>query len=458
MNHRFTRRQFVRSQLALALAAGAFPAIIPASALGKEGKPSPGNRLSVAAIGTGPQGRGVMNGFLGQADAQVVAVCDVKKDNLELARDAVNKRYGNSDCKTYGDFRELLGRKDIDAVLIATPDHWHCHVATAAARAGKDIYLEKPMGLSLAEDQILRKAVQKHQRVFQFGTQQRSSREFYKAISLVRAGRIGKLKQINVWSAASRPGGSTAPIPAPANMDYDFWLGPARVTPYTLGKSADEGAWKTWWFNTDYALGFVAGWGVHPLDIALWGHPAMMHAPMEIEGKAIIPTEGFCNTSVAWNVDFIFGDGVCMNFRGTRDGYDQINAMNDMTPFEAKYGKIADHGTAFEGTDGWVMVHRGLLRTHPESLAEEDTTLKDQVLVRSGNHVRNLLECIRSRKRTVCPIDEAVQADTLCQVSDIATRLERRLRFDPVKEKFAKDDEANRKLALRAMRKPWKLA
>jgi predicted dehydrogenase len=458
MNRTLTRRQFLRTNLALALAAGAFPTILPASALGKNGRPAPNSRLAVGAIGVGPQGRGVLRGFLAQADAQVIAVCDVKQDQLELARQAVNRQYGNTDCQTCGDFRDLLARSDLDAVLIATPDHWHCHVATAAARAGKDMYLEKPMGMSLAEDQILRKAVRKHKRIFQFGTQQRSSSEFQKAVALVRAGRIGKLKQINVWSAASKPGGSTAPIAAPGNMNYDLWLGPARATPYTLGKTADEGAWKTWWFNYDYALGFLAGWGVHPLDIALWAHPAMMRGAMEIEGKAIIPTEGACDTAVAWSVDFTFADGVRLNFRGTPNGIEQRNAMNDMTPFEAKYGKIADHGTAFEGTDGWVLVHRGLLRTHPESLAEEAAALTGVLPIRSPNHVRNFLDGVKSRVPAVCSIEDAVQADLLCHLSDIATRLERKLKFDPLKEKFIKDAGANRKLVLRPMRKPWKLA
>ena len=205
MKTRINRRSFLRTNITLAFAASAFPSIIPASALGRAGKVAPGNRIAVGCIGTGPQGRGVMNGFLSQPDAQVVAVCDVKLDQLELARGDVNKRYENSDCATYGDFRDLLARKDIDAVLIATPDHWHVPVAVTAARAGKDMYLEKPMGLSLAEDQMLRRAVQKNKRVFQFGTQQRSGREFWRACQLVRNGRIGRLKHINVWSPASAP-------------------------------------------------------------------------------------------------------------------------------------------------------------------------------------------------------------------------------------------------------------
>lgn len=454
MNRNLTRRSFIRTNVTLALAAGAFPSIVPAAALGRQGQTAANSRIVAGAIGVGPQGRGVMGGFLSRTSAQVVAVCDVKKDQLELARKQVNDRYQNADCATYEDFRALLARKDIDAVLIATPDHWHVYVAVAAAQAGKDMYLEKPMGLSLAEDQVLRKAIKKHKRVFQFGTQQRSSREFQRACELVRTGRIGQLKQINVWCAASHPGGSTAPAPVPDTINYDFWLGPARFTPYTADKCLAEG--KTWWFNSDYALGFIAGWGVHPLDIALWGYPQMMKAPIEVQGNAIIPTEGACDTAVAWKVDFTLAGGVRMDFRGTRNGYNQVNEMNDLSSFEAKYGKIADHGTAFEGTEGWVLVNRGLLRTHPEKLVEASIP-EDQQLRRSTHHVGNFLDGVRSREATVCPIEDSVQADLLCQLSDIASRLGRKLRFDPVKEKFIKDDEANRKLALRPARPPWKL-
>jgi hypothetical protein len=178
---------------------------------------------------------------------------------------------------------------------------------------------------------------------------------------------------------------------------------------------------------------------------------------MAIEGKAVIPTEGACNTAVAWKVNFNLAGEVRLDFRGTRNGYDQVNELNDLSPFEKKYGKIADHGTAFEGTDGWVLVNRGLLRTYPESLMEASIP-SDQQLRWSTHHVGNFLECVRSRAATVCPIEESVQADLLCQLSDIATRSGRPLRFDPRKEKFLKDSEANRKLALRPMREPWELA
>lgn len=461
MNQHITRRHFIHTKLTAALAAAAFPSILPGSVLGKNGKVTPGNRVTLGCIGVGPQGRGDMGGFLGQADVQVVGVCDVAKTNLEAARAQVNQKYHDAGCAVFGDYRELLARKDIDAVLIATPDHWHVPTAVSAARAGKDIYLEKPMGLSIAEDQLLRKTVRKHERIFQFGTQQRSSREFRRACELVRSGRIGKLKQINVWCAASRPGGSTTPALVPDGLDYERWLGPARFTPYTVDKCFDvsvPGAWKTWWYNYDYALGFVAGWGVHPLDIAYWAHPAMMTGVLEVEGKAIIPTEGACNTAIAWDVNFSFADGVVLRYKGTPNGYDKISEMNDLRPWHSRYGAAPDHGTAFEGTDGWVMVHRGGLHTHPESLAEEKPAAGDVHLTESPHHARNFVDSIKRRTPAICPIEDAVQADILCHLSDIAMRLNRKLKWDAAREHFVKDAEANHKLAMRPVRRPYQWA
>ena len=458
MKTNLTRREFLRSSATTALAAAALPGVLPATALGRGAAVAANSRIGLAIIGAGPQGRGVLGGFLGQPECQVVALADVMSSSREECRRQVNGQYKNQDCAVYSDFRQVLARPDVDVVLIATPDHWHVPAAIAAANAGKDMYVEKPMGVSFAEDQLLRAAVQKHKRMFQFGTQQRSSREFQRAVELVRNGRIGKLRSINVWCSASRPGGSTAAMATPPGLDYDFWLGPAPSKPYTDGKTFDNGpAWKTWWFNYDYALGFVAGWGVHPLDIALWGHPTMMAGPMEIEGKGVIPTSGACNTSVAWEVNFKFADGVTMRYRGTPNGYDTKTPMTDFADWTARYGKIGDHGTAFEGTEGWIEVHRGGLQTHPASLAEEKLPDGGWRSPQSSHHQRNLLQAVQTRRAAICPIEDAVQADLLCHLSDIATRVDGKLRFDPVKEKFLGNADANRRLALRPMRAPWQL-
>jgi predicted dehydrogenase len=399
-----------------------------------------------------------MGNFLAQPDCRVVALCDVAKRNLDAALTQVNQKYQSQDCATYSDYRELLARQDVDAVLIATPDHWHVPAAVAAARTRKDMYVEKPLGVSVAEDQLLRKVCQQNQRIFQFGTQQRSSGQFRLACELVRNGRLGKLQQINVWASASRPGGSTQPISPPPDLQYDRWLGPARETPYTEARAFDEGnAWKTWWYNYDYALGFIAGWGVHPLDIAYWGHPGMMKGTLDVEGKAVIPTEGACNTSIAWDVNFTFADGVRLAYRGTRNDSGP-NPMNDLSAWDKKYGKIVDHGTAFEGTEGWVLVDRTQIRTSPEKLVEEKFSAAEVNLIRSANHARNFLDAVKRRQPAICPIEDAVQADVLCHLSDIATRLNRKLKWDPAKERFVGDGEANGRLRMRPARAGWKWA
>jgi len=458
MNQQINRRNFLKTNVTLALAAGAFPSIIPASVLGREGQVAPGSRIGVALIGCGPQGRGDMNGALTQADARVLAVCDVWGNHAEGARKQVNDHYRDQDCRAYADFRELLARPDIDAVIVATPDHWHVPVSIAAVNAGKDVYLEKPMGLSLAENQLLRQAVVKQKRIFQFGTQQRSSREFQRAVALVRNGRLGKLQEIYVWSPASRPGGATNPSPVPATLNYDFWLGPAPATSYTPNKAEATSDWdKTWWYNSDYALGFVAGWGIHPLDIALWGHPEIFRGEMTVEGKAIFPKSGACNTSVAWDVNFTFADGVRLRFRGTPNEFNEKTPLTDFSEWQARFGlrDFPGHGTLFVGREGWVEVHRGGMRTSPEKLAEEPLPVGGWRPPQSLQHQRNFLECVRNHKPAICPIEDSVQADTLCHLSDIATRLERKLTFDPRAEKFIGDEEANRKLQLKTMRAPY---
>lgn len=441
-----SRRSFLKAGSA---ATAALPTFIPSFVLGAD---APSRRIQVGCIGVGPQGRGVMSNFLSQTDCRVVALCDVSKRNLDEAVKMVNGAYQDDAVKTLHDYRELISRPDIDALLIATPDHWHVPVALAAARAGKDMYLEKPMGLAIEEDQMLRRACQEKRIIFQFGTQQRSSQQFRLACELVRNGRLGKLQTINVWCSASRPGGSTTPVPPPADLDYDLWLGPAPQTPYTAGKAYDEGeAWKTWWYNYDYALGFIAGWGVHPLDIAYWGHPDMMRGVVEVTGAAEFPREGACNTSVAWDVKFKFADGVTMQYRGTPNGA-APSPLNDLGAWKKKYGQIVDHGTAFEGTDGWVMVDRTQIRTQPEHLIETKFGEKDIRLPRSSNHVRNFLDAIKRRQPAICPIEDSVQADILCHLSDIATRVGRPLKWDPSKEEFVGDAAANQRLKIRTQR------
>lgn len=455
-NESIDRRQFLKGAAGAALATAAFPAIIPSSALGADGAVAPSNRIVVACLGVGPQGAGVMGGFLGQKNCQVVAVCDVKTEQRDQACAKVNEAYGNSDCQSFLDFREVLARPDIDACLLAPPDHWHVPMGIAALRAGKHIYLEKPIGCSVGEAQALRKAVRETGKVFQFGTQQRSDRKFRAACELARSGMLGKLQTIYVWAPGSTPGGSTKLAPVPPTLDYERWLGPAPFRPYAENRCDATFDKKTWWFDTEYAAGFIAGWGIHPMDIAIWGAGDLMKGVVEVEGAGNYPCLGACNTATIWDVRLKFASGLEVVFAGSPNGGNASKPTGEIWPHEeelnAKFGKITTHGTVFEGADAWARVQRGELATSKPELAEADCPVK---LKASGNHVGNFLESIAKCERAISDIEDAVWGDTLCQISDIAARLRRKLRFDFGAERFIDDAEANRKLAMREMRAPW---
>lgn len=442
-SNEISRRGFLKTAAGAGVGVIGFPYIVSSSALGRAGNVAASNRITVGCVGVGPQGTGVMRNFMAQKDARVVAICDLKAPRRKEIKNLVDKHYQSNDCATYEDFRELVARDDIDVVLVATTDHWHVLVSLAAVRSGKDVYMEKPMSLSVAQDQAMREAVHRYGRKFQFGTQQRSSRNFRFACELALNERIGKLHTINVWSPGSASGGDPKPVPEPDWLDYDMWLGPAPYTPYTKDRCLN----RLWWHISDYALGFIAGWGIHPIDIALWGGGEKVACPVEIEGTGTWPSpDGVCDAAQNWDVVCKYSSGVTMNFTGWPCREEWLK----------RYGKIQGHGTVFEGTDGWVQVNRGGLTAHPKELLTTEFGPNDIQLTRSGNHVRNLLDCVKSRAETICNIDTAVQGDIVCQISDIAIRLEQKLKWDPEKERFLNSEPANRMLK-RSMRSPWHL-
>ncbi len=434
VDQRMTRRDFLKG----AVVAVAAPCVATASAVGAEARLSPSERIVMGCIGVGGRGTAVMQGFLGNSDVQVVAVCDVFENKRESVKRALERHYAAQlrkgeykGCAAYNDFRELLGREDIDAVLIATPDHWHVLAGIAAARAGKDMYVEKPLSVDIAEGRALVDAVKRYGRVFQFGTQQRSDREFRFACELVRNGRIGELKTIKVGSPASGERPVEPPIPVPKGLDYEMWLGPAPWAPYTQNRCQTH----LWYFISDYTMGFISGWGVHHVDIAQWGNNADMTAPVSYEGEGVFPKDGPCDTATAWEVECEYANGVKMLF--------------------ADNGKL-DQGVRFEGTDGWVFVRRGAIDANPKSLLKETIGPDEVHLGENKNHCRNFLDCVKSRKDPVSSIDAAHHSNSICQLSDIAIRTKRKLRWDPDQERFINDPEADRYLS-RAMRSPWHL-
>jgi predicted dehydrogenase len=313
---------------------------------------------------------------------------------------------------------------DIEAVVIATPDHWHVPIAMAAIRAGKDVYVEKPLGISMEQDKAIRAAVHQNAAVFQYGTQQRSFNQHCGfACELVRNGYIGELKAIHVVAPNGETGGNPTPQPVPKGLDYDMWLGPAPVTPYTHDRVFGTGRWHIY----DYALGFIAGWGAHPLDIAHWGYP---HIPVEIEGTGRIPTEGLFDTVVDWNLRGRYASGI---------------------EFTMKTG---GDKTTFVGTTGWVAASRGGISAEPASLLKVKIKPDEVHLLQDKHHYADFARCVLNRRTPVSNIDSAVQSDFISQLGDIAIRTKQKITWDPRTEKIVGDAA---RLMGRAMRAPWSI-
>ena len=438
-----------RSFLKKSAAATAAPYIIPSGALGNAHASPASERITIGHIGVGGRGTSLLNETIPLKDAQCVAVCDTFASRREAAAARIEDYYAKErargtyhGCAKYNDFRELLARDDIDAVIIATPDHWHVPLALAAARAGKDMYVEKPLGLSVREGQALRDAVNRYGAVFQYGTQQRSERNFRFACELVRNEKIGKLQRVEAWAPEGGSGGSTKEIPVPEDLDYDLWLGPAPWTPYTEHRCTARGGY---WIY-DNSLGFIAGWAVHPLDIAQWGMDADSTGPVEAEGTGTIPTDGLYNTIMTWDVTYRYANGVEL----------RSLSADIAAPIIEKYRPPKEHGTTFFGTEGWVSVDRGGIYADPHSLLDLDLGPDETHLYDSNDHRQNLLDCIKTRSETICPIEGAVRVDTLSQLGDIAIRLNRKIDWDSENEEIQGDPEAERMLS-RPMRSPWTL-
>ncbi|MCK5861671.1 MAG: Gfo/Idh/MocA family oxidoreductase [Candidatus Hydrogenedentes bacterium] len=438
MKQNITRRDFGRRSLAAT--AAALPMIVPSSVLGLAGTVAPSNRVVIGCIGVGNRARYLLESALQNKGAQVVAVCDVKTDCRDKAQGMVNSCYANQNCSAYIEHENVVEREDIDACIVGSCDHWHALHSLAATKTGKGVYCEKPLSVSMEQNQVLRAAVRKHKTVFQLGTQQRSDEKFLQACELVRNGRIGALKKINVWSPASISGGPTEEVPVPANLDYERWLGPAPSKAYT--KDRDSNDW--WWFIEEYALGFIAGWGIHPLDIALWGAGDLMRTPVVVEGTGVFPAEGLCNTAVGWKVALKYDSGIEIDFR------------SDPAPkkWTERYGFDNSHGTAFEGTEGWVAVNRGAITASREGLAGDKIKTDEIRLYKSRHHMKDFIESVRDGSDPISPIEEAVDGDAICHMSDIAIRLKRSIRWDPKTERFDNDEEANARLS-RVIRPPW---
>jgi predicted dehydrogenase len=446
---RLSRRDFLRSSVALAAGALGGPYIVPASVFGQN---APSNRVTLGIIGCGNQSTIDMSEFMKYPGCQIVAVCDVNRGSLgyktdkqflgrEPQRDFVNRFYAEKSasgtykgCDMYSDFRELLARKDIDAVAIIAPDHWHATMTVLAARAGKDIYCQKPLTLTVAEGQTMIKAVRKHRRILQTGSQYRSHATMRRACELVRNGRIGKLQRVETYVAANNfngPGPGWKAMPVPEGFDYDMWLGPAPEAPYHHDRCLYR-----FRFILDYSGGQTTNFGCHSNDVAHWAMGVDDTGPVEVENLgAEFPPKGD-----------LFDTPTKVAFRARYANGVTLDCKTDPLGF----------GARFEGTDGWLRVTSRGIVSEPAGIKDSVIAETEMRLPVSENHYHNFLDCVKSRKEPIEPVEIGHRTATLCHLGNIAMILDRKIKWNPRSEKIVGDSEAARMLS-RPMRGPWRV-
>jgi predicted dehydrogenase len=450
------RRRFLQKTLTAGAVSVGFPYLIPSSAMGFAGNVAPSERVTLGVIGTGNQGFQDMRGFLRKDDLQIIAVCDVNKGShgyktrdqymgREPARKLVNDYYAGNKrsgkhqaCDAYADFRDLLARDDIDAVLHALPDHWHAPVTILAAQAGKDIYGEKPFSLTIAEGQAMVKAVRKYGVVFQTGTHHRSvDRHLRFCCELIRNGRIGQLTKINCFLP---PHGLRTnisdwqPEPVPEGFDYDMWLGPAPWAPYHPNRCL-----YTFRFVQDHSGGEATNTGAHKFDIIQWANDSEHTGPVEIEdqGSELPPKDSLYDTISKNGFRARYANGVELTCRAQGE------------PFR---GSVAQ----FIGTEGQIDAGWSQFRTYPESLRTTVIGPNEIRLYESTDHYQNFIDCIKSRRDPIAAVEIGHRSTSVAHLANIAMLLKRKVHWDPENERFIGDDAANRMIG-KSMRAPWSL-
>ena len=433
------RRQFLRKTLA---AGAALPVLSPARSLAAAGVPPPSERIALGFIGLGSHGIGVnLKSFLNEPDAQVVALCDVDAAHLADAVSTVSSKYGTAKggshrgLFTTGDWREIVARDDIDAVVVSTPDHWHVLPSVAAARTGKDVFCEKPLTLTVHEGRVLSDAMQRYGRVFQTASENRTKQNFRRACELVRNGRIGTLRTIYTElprgrSAYTTAGRSYEPEPVPRELDYDMWLGPAPEAPYCRERCHYNFRWIL-----DYSGGHVTDWGAHLNDIAQWANGTDRSGPVSVEGHGVFPPDGLYNVASEFEIIYEYANGVRLV---CRSGLPSIR---------------------FEGSEGWIDVatwEAAPAASSPEILNAVIGPDEWQLPVIQAREHREFLDCVKSRRDTYAPAEVGHRTATVCHLGNISMLLGRKLRWNPNAERFVNNDQANAMLS-RVMRAPWHL-
>lgn len=445
-----TRRQFL-GRAAFAGAALAFPGILKGAVAGDA---APNNRVNVALIGCGNIGGNYHRRLLQQmADVRIVAVADAYASRRTRLAAEINAFHKEQDtCRAYADFREILARPEVDAVIIGVHDHWHIPMSIAAAKAGKDVYCQKPLAVDFSLIHPLRKTFAETGRIFQFGTQYRSMARHRLMCELVRNGYIGRLTHIDTWcrdvsfnesAYHVKPYGSSEPSPVPADLDFDVWMGPSDLVPYTVDRATCWGGYHC----PETSLGFIAGCGIHELGMAQWANRSDHTSPVHYRGTGMIPTEGVFRTLARWDVACRYENGVTMRMMDHRTARE---AMKDKLPSWRD-----DDGTIFHGTEGWISDAVGFC-AHDRRIWKTEFKSGDERLPVAPEHNRNFIDCVRSRKETLCPVEMAIRCDTICHMALAAIRTGRDIAWDPKKEEIVNDPEAMR-LLRRSCRPQWKV-
>ena len=441
------RRQFIRRASIGAGASLALPNLFLNKTFAATGA-NPSELVRVGIIGTGGQGVANMRAIM----KNVVAVCDVDQTHVARAAGLVEKANGQKPA-VFSDYRRLLEDKSIDAVLIATPDHWHALPAIEACLAGKDVYCEKPLTLFIEEGKALVKAARKHNRIVQCGSQQRSEAKFLKAAEYVRNERIGKIKRVLVglvgvnWTKEPLVPDSEPP----AELDYDMWLGPAPERPYNQQRV--HYFFRFFW---DYSGGQMTNWGAHHLDIAQWALGMDETGPVEISGTGAFDPQKRFEVPSAFDITYRYANGVVVKCQSPVPKVAPLIPDRKEQAMEILGGKTAFTGCIFEGEKGLLYVNRGVVRVWPEEVFEEPLKESDVRLYRSTSHHRNWLECIKTRQRPICDVAIGHRSATVCHLGNIAVRTGQKFQWDPVSEVIVGNAEAA-KMTTKEYRAPWKL-
>lgn len=426
-----SRREFIKS---ITVGAIGFPFIIRGSALGKDGHPAPSQQLLTAQIGCGAMGMGDLQALLNVSrQVRVTAVCDVDDRRSQEAKKVVDNFYGNTDCRVYRDFRQLLEKEPLNIASLALPDHWHAIISIACARKRLDIYGQKPLARTIGEGRLICEAVKHYGVIWQTGSWQRSVRNFYQACMLVRNGRIGKVEYVEVGLPDGKTRDQIKLLNVPPYLDWDLWLGPAPWRPYQdFGRGDCHWDWR---WVMDYSGGQLTDWAGHHIDIAHWGLGMDYEGPIEVEGKGEYPTEGPWDAPYAYDFTAKYANGLTMRI---------ANAA------KLPHGL----GTCWYGSKGWLFVTRGDLKASDPKILQERIGPDEIQLYKSENHHKNFLECVLTRKQTITPAEVAHRSLSVGLLGEIAMLLGRKLHWDPKAERFINDDTANGML-MRAYRKPW---